>query len=371
MNKSIQIIKNEIRSNFSKVYHSEILPQLGKEETKRRKIMSKLVFWEIVSVIVFVFNCLFFKTVLVKLMDYEIGYLLTIISFLIGITALGVIFLLPYSLNKTFTEELKQILVPKLIKSFGDIKWSHCSTIISASDLNKSELFAKFNERTQDDCFLGKYKDVDYAILESKLTYETKGRKNNHVIDVFKGIIINFASNKTIKNKTIIATKNDKNILGKNLSYMFTLMVIIVAIVTRDLEICTYGVIGVVMYIVTIWNERKDKKEVLNEIKLEDPEFNKKFRAYSSDEVEGRYLITTAFMERFNNLKTVFGTSKVKCSFYGENVMFAISTNRNLFEVGNLFTPLSSTKNLEVFFEELVSVLLLVDYFKLDQKIGL
>ena len=109
----------------------------------------------------------------------------------------------------------------------------------------------------------------------------------------------------------------------------------------------------------------------MNEIKLEDPEFNKKYRAYSSDQVEGRYLITPAFMERFKNIQTAFGTDKVKCSFFDNNLMFAISTRKNLFEIGNLFCSLENPKQLETFFNELTSIFMLIDYFKLNEKTGL
>ncbi len=113
------------------------------------------------------------------------------------------------------------------------------------------------------------------------------------------------------------------------------------------------------------------KKKKLNEIKLEDVEFNKHYRAYSSDEVEGRYLITTSFMERFKNLHTAFGARKAKCSFYGNDIMFAITTGKNLFEIGGLFTPLTKPKHLQTFFNELSSILNLIEYFKLNQRTGL
>ena len=104
---------------------------------------------------------------------------------------------------------------------------------------------------------------------------------------------------------------------------------------------------------------------------MEDPEFSKKYKAYSSDQIEGRYLITPAFMEQFKNIQTAFGTNKVKCSFYGNSLMFAISTNKNLFEIGNLFYNLNNPKQMEIFFNELTSIFMLVDYFKLNEKTGL
>ena len=109
----------------------------------------------------------------------------------------------------------------------------------------------------------------------------------------------------------------------------------------------------------------------MDEVNLEDPVFEKKFNVYSSDQVEARYLITTAFMERFNNLNTAFGAKKAKCSFFDNTIMFAISTHKNLFEIGNLFMRLDDPNRITKFFNEIASILILVDYFKLDEHIKL
>lgn len=98
--------------------------------------------------------------------------------------------------------------------------------------------------------------------------------------------------------------------------------------------------------------------------------FSKLFNVESEDEVESRYLITPAFMERFLNLTTAFGTNKAKCSFYDNKITFAISTRRNLFEFDSLFKSLTNIKNIK-FFKELMSVIDMIDYFKLDKNIGL
>ena len=106
-------------------------------------------------------------------------------------------------------------------------------------------------------------------------------------------------------------------------------------------------------------------------MKLEDPKFAKRFNVYSSDQVEARYLVTSSFMERFQNLNTVFGAKKAKCSFYDDKIMFAISTNKNLFEVGSIWRSLEDPKSINQLFDELYAVYQMIDYFKLDQKIGL
>ena len=51
--------------------------------------------------------------------------------------------------------------------------------------------------------------------------------------------------------------------------------------------------------------------------------------------------------------------------------MFAISTNKNVFEIGNLFQRLDDPNRITEFFNEVASILTLVDYFKLDENIKL
>lgn len=87
-------------------------------------------------------------------------------------------------------------------------------------------------------------------------------------------------------------------------------------------------------------------------------------------QIESRYLVTPAFMERFLNMTTAFGTNKAKCAFCGEQIIFAITSGKDLFEPGSLFKPLTDIKNIG-FINELMSILEMIDYFKLDQHTGL
>ena len=110
----------------------------------------------------------------------------------------------------------------------------------------------------------------------------------------------------------------------------------------------------------------------MSNMQLEDPEFNKKYDAYTQDQVEGRYLITPTFMERFKNLHTSFGTNKAKCAFFDNKIMFALSTKKNLFELaGGIFSSLKNPKQTKIFYEEISAIYDLIDYFKLDEKTGL
>jgi hypothetical protein len=51
--------------------------------------------------------------------------------------------------------------------------------------------------------------------------------------------------------------------------------------------------------------------------------------------------------------------------------MFAFSTNRNLFEIGSIFRPVGDKKLMRQSFGELIAILRMIDYFKLDENTGL
>ena len=362
---------SEIQNRLYEIYHNEIAPLMIDWEKKRKSEVFKFVFI-LVVVIIAISVCVYLFAELRNIQAL----------FFIGIgTAVSACYFL-YNINEDFSRKLKRECMPQVVKAFGKMKWYENSHKLSTSKINESELFSNFNQRTDDDVFVGKYKGVEFSVTETRLWYLSGSGKNKVTYTIFKGVIINFASNKDIINKTMIATKGDWNIKNRHSAIFMVLLMLLPSIVMaifngdsftpEELIKCVLvwlaAICAFVCYV--LFNSKKNK-EKLNEIKLEDVEFNKYYKAYSSDEVEGRYLITTAFMERFKNLQTAFGARKAKCSFYGEDIMFAISTRKNLFEIGSLFTPLNSSKQLEKAFEELSSILALIDYFKLDEKTGL
>ena len=366
-------VVSEIRHNFHKIYYDKIAPMMVKYEEERKSEWKKIYLQEAGLIpVAILFMYLFCKAILNG--NGELGVLLIFIVLVL----FGCMFGIPTIKSDNFAKKLKQECLKPILKAIGKIKpvTNNKEKINPDTNLRESELFSNYNRRYDDDMFDGKYKDVKYTISETRLIYTSGSGKTKNNSTVFEGVIINFDANKTIKNKTIIATKNDKNIRNKSFSgftIFIALYVLFAGIFMKNFLFCLFGVIGLLAIFIILFLSYQENRmrETLHEIKLEDPEFNKKYKAYSSEEVEGRYLITTAFMERFKNLQTVFGAKRAKCSFYGDSLMFAIPTKKNLFEIGNLFTPLDSPKLLEQFFEELISILDMIDYFKLNERTGL
>ena len=366
-------VVSEIRNNFHKIYYDKISPMMVKYEEERKSEWKKIYLQEAGLIpVAILFMYLFCKAILNG--NGELGVLLIFIVLVL----FGCMFGIPTIKSDNFAKKLKQECLKPILKSIGKIKpvTNNKEKINPDTNLRESELFSNYNRRYDDDMFDGKYKDVKYTISETRLIYTSGSGKTKNNSTVFEGVIINFDANKTIKNKTIVATKNDKNIRNKSFSgftIFIALYVLFAGIFMKNFLFCLFGIVGLLAIFIILFLSYQENRmrETLHEIKLEDPEFNKKYKAYSSEEVEGRYLITTAFMERFKNLQTAFGAKKAKCSFYGDSLMFAIPIKKNLFEIGNLFTPLDSPKLLERFLDEVISILDMIDYFKLNERTGL
>jgi hypothetical protein len=146
---------------------------------------------------------------------------------------------------------------------------------------------------------------------------------------------------------------------------------------TSDDYTLFFGAIaGALVIFVVIWQCQlsfKKKEKYFNspnfhEIKIEDIDFSKKYKVYSDSDIESRYFLTTAFLSRLDDIKTAFGVDKLKCAFYKQKIYFAISTKRDLFEFGNLFFNINTNKYCDRMFSEILSIILMIDYFNLNFK---
>ena len=114
----------------------------------------------------------------------------------------------------------------------------------------------------------------------------------------------------------------------------------------------------------------KNKLKVFTKTELEDIEFNKKYSLYTTDQIEARYVLTTGFMEALKNIRFKFNSDYMRLRFKDNRITIFTSVRKDLFVMGKRekFTDLNVFNEL---FEELYSVLSLVEELKLDIKTGL
>lgn len=284
---------------------------------------------------------------------------------------------LSYLTIRNFKRYIKANFMSKFLKCFKEIRRisdENSARIFSTKELKASNLFSTFNTIKVDDAFKGNYNGVDYKITEIKLIQE--GSKNSTT--AFKGVILSVPSNKTIKANTIIATKRDMNIRNYPTGIIASIILVPILICEWFLSLKFSSDIDnfiklIVLTIITliIICSFIEKQKSMQTVKLESTNFEKRFNVFSKNQVEARYLLTPTFIEKFTRLYTAFGTNKAKCSFYkdfsgNDRIMFAISTNRDLFEPGNLFTPINEPKYM--FLSDFTSIFNMIEFFKLDEK---
>jgi len=247
----------------------------------------------------------------------------------------------------------------KSLKQFFD-NIDHNVYSVFSSELDKSLLFDDFDSKNDDDTFYGIYNGVKFKIVETELLT----RKGNET--KFKGIIITFSLNKKFKGTTVVLPKgilsgiwNFQKIL---LFSLFVVAFLMAGSFTKNPAFMFFGLILLVIIILEL------KYQKMQKVFLEDSVIKSICDVYSTDQVEGRYLLTPTFVERYKNLQKIFDNKKIRCSFYDNKVMFAIPTTKNYFEVENIENLNNDLTSLCKFYDEITTILELIDYFKLDEK---
>ncbi len=366
-------IVSEIRSNFHRIYYEKIAPVMVKYEKERKSKLFIISLLEIILLIAagFIFHLIY--PVITRSADNtgDICILILIPGILFLFTLIGI----PLSKNDSFVNKLKKECMKDIMPAFGNLKWGNYDEFSGNGqyDIDKSKLFQDFNLHTEDDMFEGSFEDIKCTISETSLKRETGRAGHRKRSCVFSGIIISYTTNKVINSQTIITTKyatSAKNNNGFIFTFWAMLSFTFIGIIFKSAVFATITGILTILLACTIFKRKYDQNiEGLAEIKFTDIEISKKYRIYSSDEEESRSLITPEFIKNFKLIQKTFRTGEIKCSFFENIIMIAIPSQKNWFEIGNLFTPLNSPKQLNKFFNELISILSIIDYFKLNETI--
>lgn len=98
----------------------------------------------------------------------------------------------------------------------------------------------------------------------------------------------------------------------------------------------------------------------LQRVGLESSQFERIFEVFGSDQVEARFLVHPAFMERLMALETAMSGRNLRCAFDDSHLLVAIEGG-DLFEVVEVFKPLPDREQTRKGVGELKAVLELID----------
>ena len=102
-------------------------------------------------------------------------------------------------------------------------------------------------------------------------------------------------------------------------------------------------------------------------VKMENPDFEKVFDVFSTNQIEARYLITPSMMERMLKLDSNFKKG-ITISFRNSTILVAIPDSKNRFEA-DVWSSLSDMSILKSDFAVLQSLLEIVDELNLNTRI--
>ena len=229
-----------------------------------------------------------------------------------------------FTIMKKYKDKAKEIILPKLLSYLGNFEITPNNAIhnYTTDYMRTLDLFPSFEICQYDDCFHGSYNDVKLGVSEIKLKdiyYDSKGRRHQHI--VFQGLFVCTSSFKKFEGRTIIKRDGGARFAGDS------------------------------------------------RVHLEDPEFEKCFDVISNDQIEARYLITPAFMNRMVELNKKGIGRTMSVSFENDNINIAIASSKDWFEIP-LFKPATDIANYRAIILELISIFSIIDTLKLDQNIG-
>jgi hypothetical protein len=163
--------------------------------------------------------------------------------------------------------------------------------------------------------------------------------------------------------KTVVKRKGNfwVNLVGCFFVALMLLSALFIGIYDKNYVNLFLSVLFLIIMFVGIKKYRFEKKEV----KLEDVVFSKKWKVYATDQIEARYLLTTAFMERILEVKRRFKGKDIEFSFFDNKLFIAVHTSKDLFETTSLFKSALSYHRMQNVVYQFYSVFSIIDLLKI------
>lgn len=312
-----------MREEFSKqkfdIYYMEkIFPLLAEQEVARQKYLRK--FYLLLALALIVLPLTIKGYLWLEANPHYIDPGFVFVPFVLLIAYL-------YSPISNYRSDIKEKAMEVFAGFFGSFYYLENLTL-DEDLLARSKLFGYYNRHYGDDSFSGEFDGVGIKIFEEELRRVSGSGKHRTDIEIFDGIIVCLEMNKNFQGQTLVV--RDRGIFNRLQSY--------------------------------------DKME---RVKLEDVVFEKEFEVYATNQIEARYLLTTAFMERILKLKAAYHAKRIEFSFFGKQLMIALYIRKNMFEICSLFKKATDRRMLDNAFEQFSSVLEIIEILKLNQKTGL
>lgn len=404
------------KMNFSAYFTAKVAPAAKKIEEYRNRIVTISAIWTTVVVILSLSPV---GSAVINTKNPVLGDSLALGLFYIAGPVI-IFALLPVLTAKNIYHIFaKEILIPRLLGFWGKFTYTPPANIFAALYKvikNKSGIngffielrgqknstisinptilarLLEFSNVTYDDKITGKHADVDIELTELETYYTVKtrnreGQTKYRKSTTFKGVVFSAKMNKNFNGLTVLSYNNiDKhraqypkvskgNISTMDLSDVLSLgrqVADMVDTIKNNTEGKSAGEVVMEAKDRAIAREQEKqqrKKEPLQDVMLEDPAFNQKFKMCSTDQIEARYIFTTAFTERFMKIAESFDY-RIKAIFIDNNVYILVDRRKDWFKIP-FFKSCEAPENYKDFLIEFSRLISIVEVLKLNQNTGM
>jgi len=311
-------------SELTDFYYNELYPELEILEDQRKKIKKRLLTFSVLySVGVVLIGWLLYK-----------AFSFQIVIFFAVITLAGASWIYTY-LTRDYTFAFKNKIIAALIheidKSLHYDPKAHLSTAL----FTNSKLFATRPDKiTGNDYVKGTIDGIPIEFSDIHAEKRQKDAKGNDIWEtLFLGLFIVSEFPKNFHGQTVVLPDSAQKILGNLIGGWF------------QKNNSTYGEL----------------------VKMDNVEFEKEFVVYSTDQIEARYILTPAMMQKLLNFKKKT-KHPIYVSFIGGKIYLAIEYNSDMFEA-SVFHSLLEYKIAKEYIETLHLAVGIVEELTLNQKL--
>ena len=312
--------------NFRELYSTTLIPKLTELDKTRKSILALIKKHILISLVPL---CIFGYISVLYENPIPIG--------IMAVACIGFAFFKINPLWSSYYSAFKQQVIKQIIHFIDDTLTYSPSDCISQGRFEECGIFRTHIDRYKgDDLVTGKMGSTDMKFSEVHAEYKTtttdsKGRRQTHWHTIFKGLLFSADFNKHFSVSTYVLTDRAEKLFG--------------SFGTKFQKFSGHGDL----------------------VKLEDPEFEKYFVVYSSDQTEARYILSTSLMKRILDYK-IKSKKNIQLSFVSSRLFVAVPYRKDLFEP-KLFGEITDFESVEEYYNDLRLVLALIEDLNLNTRI--
>ena len=312
-------------SELTDFYYKTLHPVLEELEKEREQIKYRVITVGVIYTLVIGFACLALYSAMPDVQVFVFA----------AFAYIGGGGLIYKFLIKDYTSEFKEKIISPLIKAMDENLNYSAYSHINTSHFTRSKIFNTQVDRVSGNDYVhGKVNDVAIQFSDfhaEKKHKDSKGRTSWSTI--FQGLFIVSDFNKNFHGSTIVLPDTAQSTFGDFIGG---------------------------------WLQSNNiSREAL--IKMDDPEFEKAFVVYGSDQIEARYILSHSLMQKLLLFKKR-SKEDIFVSFTNNNVNLAIAYNRDLFEP-SVFSSLLKYKIAMEYVQPLHLAIGIVEELNLNTKL--